>query len=429
MTMIKSGLIATLVFSASASAADVYVIGMSSNLAPPDRTDAEQFITHNLNKMNTGDVFILVDTQTNQRVATIVGNSELSASDEVARRTMLLVKYYPQEVNALRNFLKRPPALGEGNILRFLSNLEPLKAQYPNMRIRVAYFGTPINKEPAAFTLENSYPSDGNFFDPNSVYSTVNKKGILKEMDIHIIHSQGLGEFSTVAKDMHIEKLKRFYAIYVSQMGGQLKSFQSNSQSLFGWKNTNYQSIIYEVGRSENKAMMIELRAPQRIQEDKQVIANLWDSKISANPSAPTKTSGALTLGIKWNRDVDVDLYSKASVDDKELFYGENNAPKFGGRHLKDITNLAGLSATNGFETITYSGAVDISKMPPIYINHYAGKSDQPIEVELRALFDGKAYFKKFRLPAGNGTSAKGNRNTDPSWIKVTLAELMGGGK
>lgn len=425
MTTIKFGLIATLVFSASASAADVYVIGMSPNLASPDRTNVEQFITHNLNMISSGDVFILVDTLTNQRVVTIVANSELSTNDDVARRTKLLIKYYPQEIGALRSFLKRPQVSGEGNILRFLSNLEPLKAQYQNMKIRVSYFGTPINKEPAAFTLENSYPSDGNLFDPNSVYATVNKQGVLKGMDIHIIHSQGLQEFSAVAKDMHIEKLKRFYAIYVSQMGGQLKSFQSNSQPLFGWKNTNYQSIIYEVNRNENKTMMIELRAPQRIQEDKQVLANLWESKVSVNPSAPAQTTGALTLGIKWNRDVDIDLYSKASTDDKELFFGENNAPKFGGRHLKDITNLAGLSATNGFETITYSGTVDTSKMLPIYINHYAGKSNQPIDIELRAMFDGKIYFKKFRFPAGNGTSGKGNRDTDLSWAKVNLAELM----
>ena len=52
--------------------------------------------------------------------------------------------------------------------------------------------------------------------------------------------------------------------------------------------------------------------------------------------------------------------------------------------------------------------------------------SDGPVDIEVRIRVLDSIYAKTVHLAAGHGSKGGGDRNHDPSWVRVNAAEIMG---
>jgi len=239
---------------------------------------------------------------------------------------------------------------------------------------------------------------------------------------LHVVHSAALSEFSDRNRDFHQAKVKRFFGMFVNQQGGSLASFSGNTEHLRRMVDGNFSKVDY--GRPEmgdGKFMIFEVLSPTIERQDKNLQTSLWDGTVAKNQPAPTRAVAPMDISIAWSRNVDVDLYTQVE-NDAELFFGRTESAAFGGRFLKDIRSLPG---ANVFETVTYAGDVPLKRLR-VFINHYGGVTDAPVDIELRIRVLGSIYAKKFRLPPGQGTRGAGDRNTDSAWVRVNVAEIVG---
>ena len=171
----------------------------------------------------------------------------------------------------------------------------------------------------------------------------------------------------------------------------------------------------------DGKLRVFEVLEPRLQREDDSRQTNLWQNRIETNPAPPRNDKSPIDIGITWNKNVDLDIYVKADGD-TELYYGRQSSEKYAARFLKDITTLPD---SKGFETVTFTKETPLHNLQ-VFINHYAGTSNQPIDGEIRIRIDEKIYFKKFQLPSGSGTKGKGDRGNNPAWLTINIPAVVG---
>lgn len=420
----KTLLIIGLAWVHSAMAATLVEIAVS-----PDATQRGKEVwslaTNILMTGNSGDIVTLVDSKGGLRMSTLKITEEMASSPNPNARTTWLIKQQTAEVGRAKTFLGNPSASnGSGDFVRWVRSLELRKTEFPGVnKVEAVHFGSPLVTQPEAYSMVNRYPSDAFLFKAdNSLFSTIGKEKTLQGITIHIVHSPGLMEFSERNRDYHGQKIRRFYGLFVGNLGGNLASFSGTADHLKSILTTNFPKVDYgQVENRDGKPVIFEVLTPQLEASDEKRQSSLWANKIQANPPPPQRTTAPFDIGITWNQNTDLDLYAMPDGD-QELSFQKTASTKYVGRFVKDITALPG---TNGFETITYDGDVPLRSVR-VYVNHYAGTASVPTEVELRVRTGGATFFKKFRLPPGQGTRGAGNRESNPAWFKVDLAQVLG---
>lgn len=307
--------------------------------------------------------------------------------------------------------------------MRWVRSLELRKTEFPGVnKIEAVYFGSPLVTQPEAYSMTSRYPSDAFIFKADgNLFSTIGKEKTLQGIDVHVVHSAGLTEFSERNRDFHQQKIRRFYGLFLGNLGGNLASFTGAADHLKAVATTSFQKMDYGNPDHNGKPIIYEVLTPQLEAIDDSRQSSLWANKIQANPPPPQRLTAPFDIGITWNQNLDLDLYVQPEGD-QELSFQKTSSAKYVGRFVKDITALPG---TNGFETITYDGDVPL-RLVRVYVNHYAGTSNVPTSVELRIRTGGATYFKKFSLPAGQGTRGGGNRDAHPSWVRVDIPQILG---
>jgi hypothetical protein len=408
----------------TAMAATVVEVAVTPE-AKQTRQDIWPTITQVLMTAPRGDVVTVFDSTSGLRVATIKVTDEMDASPNPNARTTWLMKQQGGEVAKAKKFLAdQATASGSGDFVRWIRSLEVRKAEFPGVqRFSGVFFGSPLVTAPEAYSMKNRYPSDAFLFMPDvSLFSTLGKEKALSNVDIHVVHSPGLAEFSERNRDYHQTRIKRFYGLFISTMGGSLASFGGTADHLKNISKTAYPKVSYGAAeKNDGKPIIYEVQSPQLERQDTGRQKSLWEGTIDKNPTAPTRQSAPFDIGITWNRNVDLDIYVMPPGD-KELSFQKTTSEKYNGRFLKDIVSLPG---TNGFETVVYDSDVPFRELR-VYINHYAGASNEPIDGELRIRIEGATYAKKFRFPPGQGTRGQGSRDSSPAWMKIEIAKVVG---
>lgn len=406
----------------SAHAASVVEIAVAD---PQRAQDAWAIATSVLMTGGQGDVVTLVDAGSGQRKATMKVTDEMSASPNQNARSVWLAKTQGTEISNAKSFLLNtsPTASkgSSGDFVRWVRSLELRRVEFPKAtRFDAIYLGSPLVTQPEAYSMVQRYPSDGFLFKPDSPFLVDASKSPLNGIAVHVVHSPGLQEFSERDRDFHRDRIKRFYGRFIAGLGGNLSSFSGNIDHLKNVAGSPVPRADYGSPNRNEKPVIHEVMTPQLEAIDEARQSSLWANKIGTNPPPPKNSSAPVDLGITWNRNVDLDLYVKPDGD-QELSFQQTTSSKNGGRFLRDITAMPG---TNGYETITYESAVSLRTMQA-YINHYAGASAAPIDIEVRIRTEGQTYFKKLSLPPGSGTRGGGSRDGS-SWIKIPIQQVLG---
>jgi hypothetical protein len=407
-----------------AMAASATVIDFAVMPEAKSRQDIWPVITQALMTAKQGDTVTLTDPRNGTRVASVLISEEVAEANTSTARSNWLNKKFGGQIGQMKRFLTdvASPAGGNGDFTRYVRSLELRKTEFPGQPIQGAFFGSPLQTEPAAMSMVNRYPADSFLLRPDSVFSVVGHERALQGVTLHVVHSAALSEFSDRNRDFHQAKVKRFFGMFVGQQSGNLASFSGSPEHLRRIIDGNFPKIEY--GKPEmrdGKPTIFEVLSPTIERQDKNLQTSLWEGVVPKNQSAPSRMAAPMDIGITWNRSIDLDIYVQPEGD-AELFFGRIESAVFGGRFLKDIQSLPG---SNGFETVTYTGDVPLKRLR-VYVNHYGGVTDAPVEVEMRIRVLGSIYAKKFRLPPGQGTRGAGDRNIDPAWVRANVAEIMG---
>ena len=381
-------------------------------------------ITEALMTAKKGDAIILTDPRAGSRVAGVTISEEVAEAPSPQARTNWLTKKYGGQIAQMKRFLTTTEAsqTGTGSFTRFVRDLELLKTEFPGQPIQAAFYGSPLQLEPAALSMVNRYPADNLLLIRDSIFCVVGHEHALQGVTVHVVHSPNLSEFSERNRDFHEEKVKRFFGMFIEEQGGNLASFSGSAEHLRRIATANYPKVDYghpEMG--DGKPVIFEVLSPAIERHNKSLHAGLWDARTVPIKPPPSRPSAPLDISITWSRNIDLDIYVKAE-NDAELYFARTASATYGGRFLNDIRSLPG---TNVFETVTYAGDVPLKSLQ-VYINHYAGASDAPVEIEVRIRVLGSIYAKTVHLAAGHGSKGGGDRNHDPSWVRVNAAEIMG---
>jgi hypothetical protein len=131
--------------------------------------------------------------------------------------------------------------------------------------------------------------------------------------------------------------------------------------------------------------------------------------------------SGNLAIGIKWNCQCDLDLYSALDPDDTPLSYKHPSSDY--GQHLKDYLSPPPDSGTKEYETVEFDQPISNIRDVIVRVNFYSGHVRQGPEFEIRVMFNGVLYFKKYAIASTSGNQG----GDDPTrWVDINLADVVG---
>jgi hypothetical protein len=302
-----------------------------------------------------------------------------------------------------------------------MRGLEQRKNEFPGLSIKGVFFGTPLISSPEAYAMQHRWPSDGFITLRDSLFSAVGKENSLQGVDIHIVHSAGLTEFSERNRDFHAQKIKTFYGRMIARMGGNLATFGGSSDHLNNITTASFPKQNYGELEGGSKPVIYEVLSPQLVKEDGDRQQSLWASAVDKSPLVVPTGPQPFDLGLTWDKNVDLDIYV-LPAGDVELFYGQTLSRKYAGRFLKDIRTTP---ENRGYETVVYENPVPLNSLK-VFVNHYSGQSTAPINAEFRFRVNGQIYSKKFQLPAGRGTGGHGDRRANPAWVEINIPVLLG---
>jgi hypothetical protein len=277
--------------------------------------------------------------------------------------------------------------------------------EFPGHAYEVVLWGSPlyVDRRNGVYSMYHAFPSDAHLTSQISVFSTVGREGSLNGAKVHIVHD---GSFFN---DIHRIKTKRFWTLYMQKRGASLVTYgRDGVTNRIGQNLQPYRETLNE---SETKEYMYSVRRTK---------IDMWKDIPQPPPPASTE-SGNLAIGIKWNCNCDLDLYSALNPDDVPLSYkhSSNNY----GQHLKDYLAPPPGSGTKEYETVEYDQPVNSIRNVLTRVNFYSGRAPRGAEFEIRVMFNGALYYKKYKIEATSGNQG----GDDPRrWVDVNLAEVVG---
>lgn len=372
-----------------------------------------------------------------------------------ARTPALQFRAASETVGKLGKFLKAATSEDSPvDLPKIVSSFrEKVVAQNPEILV----IGSPLyHDDVAAHDMRDGWLSDGYFAqDPSvTVFSTAARNGSLRNSGIRFCTLSD-DIWKTENKGSHQEMIRRFWALFISQCGGRLLSFQTDIATAFHALVVPdladlAQSNSYKVN-PEDKQM--EVRRSRTVLNPKVNNAdggNVATQAIMGSGSTIDLSSaefswltgdasayrrmhpgpknlpdkGKILIGLVWDtknnpKDTDLDLHVRQPGSKEELSFKSTQTSL--GRHFKDFSNA---KANHGFELVD----IDIpanQKNLEIWVNAFGGHSKSGFTGEVRILFAGKLYTYPVAIKSNVGTQGDEtpSRDKNPAWARIQSAE------
>jgi hypothetical protein len=372
-----------------------------------------------------------------------------------ARTPVLQLKCATPTIKAFLEFLKIPGGDGKSAGLN-LPLIFSDELQEKNAKILL--IGSPIyHDDVAAHDMREGWLGDGYFNQPRAVtvFSVSGKKENLKNATVRFCTLDV--PWGTSNKLAHQEMVKRFWAVFINECGGNLVSFHPDlREELEALAASEAKPLLIDPPRdTDEKSMKIHqsliqmqppvttitpsdttaappIAPPQIIQEvgtsvmEIQVVPD-WItidpqlfSKNNPIPShLPAKDN--VRIGLTWSTAgasaADLDLHVRPAQGDEELSFRNTKTPQ--GKHYKDFSNP---KANNGFELVDIDVPVDPRRLS-VWVNAFKGQSRDGFDGEVRVLYGGSLGVYPIHIPAnkGNEGADAAQREKSSEWVQVKV--------
>jgi len=312
------------------------------------------------------------------------------------------------------SFFKLRDAIRFPQFMDFLSE----NLQAPGYSNVVVLLGNPLYldpKEPGFSMVDGYFPSDGHLLASRdqSVYGIKDRSTALKDITVHFGY---LGD--PWVSEVHQEKIARFWALYLKGQGAYLATFCGDRATLFnavraGATGSAARSQRYELDQAQTKIAMLRLTRNVGLADwiTRDVLSNI------ANGS-PAITVGPMKIGIRWQGDIDLDLYATPHRQAETLYFEHPRSRE--GYYFKDYRS----SPQREYEFIEFEIPVDLWQVRA-RVNFYEGETPAGAAGEIRIEFDGKIYSGPFSISAHHGNKGRSGRSQSEFWTTIDIPKIL----
>lgn len=333
---------------------------------------------------------------------------------------------FKDQIGKLKEFLAANHEKPATNILkldqavRFPQFMDFIGENLPDSghSVVVMVLGSPLyldHKEPGFSMADGYFPSDGHLqaSRDQSVFGIKSRAGALKDIVVHF------GYFGDPwVSEVHQEKIARFWAIYLKGQGARLAAFCGDLATVFnavraGSTNSEAHEKNYEVDSAQSKIEMLRITRDIGVAD--------WitrDVLPSIQRGPPSITVGPMKIGIRWQGNIDLDLYATPRQQAETLFFEHTRSPE--GYYFKDHRS----SPQREYEFIEFESPVDVWKVQA-RINFYEGTTDGGPSGEIRIEFDGKIFSGHFSLAASRGNKGRSGRTQGEYWTRIDVPAIL----
>lgn len=400
-----------------------HVIGISPFL---DRADKDavyrQVVGFALEGVPPGGVLRLIDAYRIRTIAVMEVPGTRASSGAKARAVR-----FQAELRALKAFLAEEPAkptvagaVGTGAVrlpqfLEFIAS-ERVDRERPG---GVLVLGSPLyldEREPAFAMADGLYPTDGHLLATRerSVFGRSETADPLREVTVH------LGCFGTPWRDgVQEDRIRRFWRLYVTARGGRWGLCAGDLPAVFAalrrdvapGANGSWEEAL------DDSRTLVAMRRGRR-----EVAAVDWlmrDLGPAGSAGAPVSFLGPMKIGIRWQGDVDLDLYARPDPEGATLSFSE---PRSGaGYHYRDHRS----SPDREYEFIEFEVPVDVRRVEAA-VNFHTGAVGEALTGEARIEFEGRVHSAPFTIPAREGNRGRGGAGQEDHWARLDVAGMLG---
>lgn len=278
--------------------------------------------------------------------------------------------------------------------------------------------GSPLyldEKEPGFSMVDGYFPSDGHLLASRdkSVYGRRDGANSLRNV---VVHFGYFGDPWT--SELHRQKISRFWNLFLKTQGAQLASFTGDLPTIFNAVRSGDMAAARneqdEIDPSQAKIEML------RITRDMGT-ADWITHELPANHRSPPPTTriGPMKIGIRWQGDIDLDIYAQARADAERLFFQHTRAPE--GYFYKDQRT----SPDREYEFIEFTQPVDVREVRAA-VNFYEGSMPGGARGDIRIEFQGRIYTGRFELPAGHGNQGREGPSQEGFWTEIDVLGTLG---
>jgi hypothetical protein len=201
--------------------------------------------------------------------------------------------------------------------------------------------------------------------------------------------------------------------------GGRLATFSGDLPTVFNAVRCSDETNVTHGG--ERPAVDPTQTKVEMIRLNREVGLADWitrDAPVGNPATPPSSTVGPMKIGIRWQGNIDLDLYARPQKDGETLYFQHNRSDA--GYYYKDHRS----SPDREFEFIEFQEPVDVWKVESS-INFYKGSAPMGPTGEIRVEFEGRIYSGRFSIEGHHGNQGRGGDEQSTYWAPIDLPRLL----
>jgi hypothetical protein len=218
--------------------------------------------------------------------------------------------------------------------------------------------------------------------------------------------------------DLHKEKVARFWTLYLQRRNAGLASLTADFPTVLQHFTTTSGGTI---AAGKQWAVDKDQRKIEMLRVSRKVEATDWLTQGSLSDTAQTPPAtlvGPMKIGIRWQKNIDLDLYASPRPNAETLFFQHVRSPE--GYYFKDHRSSPGKE----YEFIEFESPVDVREVLA-FVNFYKGSCPGGPQGEVRIEFGGKIYGARFAVAAEEGNMGRNGRAQGEYWTKIPVTEIL----
>ncbi len=287
-----------------------------------------------------------------------------------------------------------------------------------NGELTILLAGSPLYqdaKEPGFSMVDGYFPSDGHLqaLREESIFGFSGEKALPPSLIVHWVY---FGD--PWVSDLYKEKVTRFWALYLQRRGGQLATLSGDLPTVLhafcsGAGGNGFAQQGWAVDVRQTKLEML------RVTRNVGIADWLTGEPIAGTAhQAPATMVGPMKIGIRWQDNIDLDLYATPHPGAETLFFQHPRTSE--GYYYKDHRSSPGRE----YEFIEFETPVDAREVEAA-VNFYKGTCPGGPRGDVRIEFDGRIYAAPFAIVSPEGNRGRtGSRQRD-CWTRIPIQQIL----